>query len=368
MNKLIRQAYAERPLLGVLSIVLVLCMLGGAIFGFLKEYTAPKEKTEEVTRLTYDLRGSFGYDVQLTDNALYGPITLTEDDASILYLSIVDTINGSFSYRVTSTQPLKQAQHEVEVTGTLENKDNWQKSLVFVPQTVKSGDFTLTFPIDVNELMVLAQVINDELKVRGSSYILTLQANVHTTAQSDYGAIAEDLTSSTSATLQANTMSWAPKSALSQSQRGTVRETVTTPTSNTGWIGTAVALGVVILLGFYVLWNYNRSKLIEIPYADVEAQRARRKYKDIFVDVDDLPLIGEEETVISVHSLDDLAATADRLLRPVLHKAEAKKHVYCIIDGHTRYKYVSVEQPAPAQEEAKPTASQKKDKSAPKST
>lgn len=366
MNKLIRQKYAEQPLLGILSIVLVLCLLGGAIFGFLKEYNAPREKTEEVTRLTYDLRGSFGYDVQLTDNSLYGPITLTEDNASVLYLSIVDSVNGRFSYRVTSTQPLEKVQHQVEITGILENKDNWQKSIVFVPQTVETGDFTLNFPIDVNELLVLAQVINDELKVKGSSYILTLQANVHTSAESDYGPIAGDFTSSTSTTLQVNTMSWDPKTALSQSQRGTVLQTVTTPTDNTGLIGTAVALGIVVLLGFFVIWNYNRSKLIEIPYADVEVQQARRKYKDVFVDVDDLPVMGGEETIVNVRSLDDLAATADRLLRPVLHKVEANRHVYCIVDGHTRYTYISAEQPVPVQEEARPTASKKKDKSADK--
>ena len=72
-----------------------------------------------------------------------------------------------------------------------------------------------------------------------------------------------------------------------------------------------------------------------------EAQRARKKHKDIVVDIDELPEAQAGQVVIQLSSLDELVKTADSLLKPVLHVSEPDKHTYCVIDGATRYKYTS---------------------------
>ena len=73
-----------------------------------------------------------------------------------------------------------------------------------------------------------------------------------------------------------------------------------------------------------------------------EALRAKKKHKEVLADVDELPEAKAREVVIPLSSLDELVKAADTLLKPVLHKAEPEKHTYCVIDGATRYQYVSL--------------------------
>jgi hypothetical protein len=73
-----------------------------------------------------------------------------------------------------------------------------------------------------------------------------------------------------------------------------------------------------------------------------EASQAKKKHKDLIIDVRGLPRMeGAELTIISINSLDDLISTAEALFKPVLHKPERERHTYCVIDGMIKYKFVS---------------------------
>lgn len=66
------------------------------------------------------------------------------------------------------------------------------------------------------------------------------------------------------------------------------------------------------------------------------------KHEGLIVDVKELPdVAGSAITVISINSLDDLIATEENLLKPVLHKTEEEQHTYCVIDNMMKYEYVS---------------------------
>lgn len=79
----------------------------------------------------------------------------------------------------------------------------------------------------------------------------------------------------------------------------------------------------------------------EKPSPDEEAMRARRKHKDVILDVKELPEVTGRERVILLDSLDELIKTADDLLKPVLHRAEKGRHTYCVLDGMDRFEYIS---------------------------
>ncbi|MEE9400597.1 MAG: DUF5305 family protein, partial [Dehalococcoidia bacterium] len=320
----------------------VVCLLIGFILGVWSAFSAPTQREEEVTRLVYSQRGDFGYAAELSDNVLYGNVILTEEDTSLLFLSIVESLEGSFSYNFGSDQPLEQLSHRVELVAVVENPDNWSKTILLIPETVKTGSFTITFPIDTEQLFALIGTIEGEIGVTSGSHNLTIQASVRTTALTDYGPVNEFLTQSMSGTLQTNRLVWSSEPPLSQTRYGSLQDTVTIPIdrgSGTTWW--PIALAFVVLLGSYVVWNYAQTRPVPVSAVEAEARQARKKHEDIIADVEEMPEAKIGEMVISLASLEELVKVGEVLLKPVFHKAEPRKHTYCVIDGPTRYQYVS---------------------------
>ena len=202
-------------------------------------------------------------------------------------------------------------------------------------------------------MLELAETINRELGVGGSSYRLILRADIHTVVDTDHGAIDQVYSQSTSGTLQSSRLTW--DGSLTESQSGSLHDTIVVPIDTMAdRIVWSLAGVLVLLLGFYVAWDYAQSKPLLLTGIEKEARHAKRKHKDVIVDVSKLPAVGAGQTIIEVSSLDDLAKTADQLLRPVLHKVDPYQHIYCVIDGQTRFEYVSRDPTAP--EEIEPSS------------
>lgn len=352
LNRPVREYFERSPTLRTASLVLVLCLLIGFILGVWSAFSAPTEREEEVTRLVYSQRGDFGYAARVTNNILYGNVTLTEEDTSLLFLSIVESLEGSFSYNFSSDQPLEQLSHRVELVAVVKNPDNWSKTVVLIPETVETGNFTIAFPIDTEQLFALIGTIEEQIGVTANSHNLTIQASVRTTALTDYGLVNELLTQSMSGTLQPNRLVWSSEPPLSQTRYGSLQDTVTIPidrgSGTTGW---PIALALAVLLGSYVVWNYAQTSPLPLAAVEAEARRARKKHEELIADVEEMPEAKAKEMVVSLASLEELVKVGEVLLKPVFHKAEPEKHTYCVIDGPTRYQYVSLEPSEPWEEE-----------------
>ena len=311
--------------------------------------------------LSYEQLGQFDYGIRLTHNSLYGAITLRPDEPAPqppvalpkdmpYFPSIIDHIDGSFSYNFIHDVPLNESSATVEVVCVLANTGGWSKTYVFVPESVETVDFTVTFPIDIQQYINLANAIRDEVGAGAASSSLTITADVHTVAETDYGTIDEVFTQSLTGTLSAATLTW--RSDLGKVQSRSITETVTIPESVWSERGGAIGgLLLVLLLGSCVVWNYARTRPLPLTAVEAEARRARKKHEDVIVDVEEMPEAKAKEMVISLSSLEELIKAADALLKPVLYKAEAGKHTYCLIDGPTRYQYVSLEPSEPWDEE-----------------
>ena len=355
IDALVRALFQTSPAIKITSLVIAIALLIGCAVGVWNAFTAPVEKQGKVTKLTYAQRGDFGYSAVLGNNTLYGNVTLTEQDTLSLFLRIADSIEGKFSYSLTSEPPVQQATHTVKVIATLSSSDTWSKDIELVPEVIETSPFTVTYPIDTVQLLDLAKVIEGEIGVQGNSYNLTIQATVRTTARTDYGNINELLTQTMSGTLQPTTLTWAKDPSLSQTLYGSLQDTVTVPVDRgASRIGWCVALGIVLLLSVYIGWNYAQAKPLPLSAAEAEARQAMKKHEEILVNVENLPgakpedmilaLSSAEGMMVSVGSLEELVKVAETLLKPVLHKAEPDKHIYWVIDGMTRYEY-RVEEP-----------------------
>ncbi|MDH5781573.1 MAG: DUF5305 domain-containing protein, partial [Dehalococcoidia bacterium] len=305
----------------------------------------------------YEEEGRFDYEVYLKYNELYESVVLRSEPLPIAesaelapspqtlgpglvyFPKIIDSIKASFSYRFDCDRPVSEQSEEVEVTAIIENPGKWSKSLVLVPKTREKGNFTLSFPVDISYFTEVIAAIQKETGAGGGPYKLKIQAGVHTVAQTDLGMIDEVYTQPLEMKLEGNTLTFAEE--LSQSQAGSLGGvTIPTAPKERGWKVPWLAGLVVALVALgYLGWNQTQLKPAAVD-VETEAARAKKKYKQVMVDVEGLPEVKANETVIPLSSLDDLVRIADDLVKPVLHQVEAGRHIYCIVDGAVRYQYL----------------------------
>jgi len=302
--------------------------------------------------LRYEHQGNFGYTIQLKDNILFGPVTMEPEtppppgppvplESSDAYQSVtIDSINGTFSYKFGSEEPLGEVINEVEVNALLGKAEGWHETFVLVPKRQESGDFNVTFPLDVPLLYAMMQSYEEETGTPAASELI-ITADVHTVAQSEFGPIDETLSQSLTVGLTPDTVVW--PELTPETKSGSIEETlvVSNPTARMARIGSLGALGMIAMVLLYSIWRYWEFKHKWVSRIEADTLQARSK-RDLVVDVETLPDIGSEETVIELGSLSELIKTADALLKPVLRLAEPERHIYCVIDGMTRYQYVSL--------------------------
>jgi len=152
----------------------------------------------------YKQEGNFAYTIRLTENSLYEggvttvgpgiyrpPYLTALPPGDTIYPRITDIVNASFSYQFLSDRPVSNLTEEIKVTAILESEQLWKKEYVLIPQTPATGTTTLFFSLDVSFFAELVDVLRNEIGVGLPTNTLTLEATVHTTADTDYGPIDE---------------------------------------------------------------------------------------------------------------------------------------------------------------------------------
>jgi hypothetical protein len=251
----------------------------------------------------------------------------------------------SFSYHLASSQSLKTLDETVAVDAVLESPGKWSKTIELVPVTGKSGDFTVTFPLDPAQLSELFSTIQRETGTSTSVRSLTIKAIVHTRADTDSGTIDADFIDSISTDLAADTLNWSDN--LTQSEPGSIKTTVIVSQSEKYLWGTVaqvrivlpIVASIVLVLFLLALVWYFRPRQDGLTPEEKTARQALKKYRNMIIEIKQLPEVQPNEAVILLNSLDDLVRTTESLLKPILYKVEGQRHVFCVFDAGTRYEY-----------------------------
>jgi hypothetical protein len=297
--------------------------------------------------------GRFDYEVTLLPNKLYDTTVLKSDVSAtdtpsspqvvlgpglVYFPDIIDRIAGRFSYHLLCDRPVSEQSEEVQVTAIVQNPGQWSKELVVVPAASEVGSFIMSFPIDIEYYTTVIDAIGEETGTRGSSYTITIKASVHTSALTDVGAINDTYSQTLAVNLESNTLTFGKE--LSGSKSGSIdgAETSDAPeaASRTPWI---IGLVIALLALGYFGWSQAQLRVAPVSAGEAEAARARKKYRQMMVEVGELPEIKPSETVVPLNSVDDLMRIADDLAKPVLHQEAEGTHTYCVIDSGARYLY-----------------------------
>lgn len=315
--------------------------------------------------LSYQQQGGFNYEVHLKPDCPFGAITLrppsvapptppaaaapiTMGPGDVIFSKLVDRMEVTFSYRFKSDRPVNQIAEEVEITALLENPEVWAKKVVLVPRTQKSGDFSISFPLDLNRLAELASTIGWETGVSASPPRLTIKADVHTVAQTDSGQIDEVFSQTMKSTLGGDLLEWDKE--LAKTQPGSIGEKGPIPNPNR-YLGLSVSeartasAAVAGLFSLFFLFSvvlYIMSRPAAPPQIEREVLRARKMYGERMAEATSQTPIEGEKT-ISLGSMEDLITVADELGKPIIHQAPStpqEGHAYYVFDGATRYQYL----------------------------
>lgn len=302
-------------------------------------------------------RGRFDYAVRLKPNNLFGPVTLKPPPSNLqmppkamtpdnnISIEALDVIFMTFSHNFKSDEPVTNLSRTAEITAVLEDATHeWSKPMVLLVEANKSNDdLTLTFPLDIGEFTKETESAHHELDIPSLSPELVVKAEVHTSGETAYRPLDETFTQTMRTNMSGGKLWWGDE--LTQSASHSITKTVITPhpkvkTRRTYLTIPTALLGIMLL---YFLWlSSTHLRKARPSAADQEAHKAKKKYKGIIIDVEELPQVQASGDIVPVHSLTDLIRLSDSLLKPVLHKVpanEGEPHAYFVFDGTSWYKH-----------------------------
>ena len=146
-------------------------------------------------------QAAFGYQVKLKENELFGKRTLKREPDILrvvavdpdfsLFTDLVESVDIGFDYQFDCDAEINSLTEEVKVEMVVGEPERWQQSFTLVPPTKKQGEFSINLPLDIGKLREMAESIDQQLGGRGAEQEITILAQVHTIAETNYGTIDE---------------------------------------------------------------------------------------------------------------------------------------------------------------------------------
>jgi hypothetical protein len=298
---------------------------------------------------------AFTYNVSLKPNSVFDASMLVFPAASAsvqapvgepILIRLADNMTMDYRYVFSSPQQITNVTTDVRVTAALSAPDLWSKSFtLFTGQ--KSGSFDLKIGVDLAAYNELIDTVRTETGVSADSYKLDITAVTHVKGTSASGPIDEVFTQVMKGTISRNVLTW--DKTLSATADGAIKQEITVPNdkqylglslgdTRTWSLALAILGGTVLFSGFMIKSTRVKG---EIEETEQELAAIRKKYHSRIVDAVGVPPTDSESIAIS--TFEGLISVADELGKPVVYFAGASgvsKHVYCVIDGETSYRYV----------------------------
>ena len=139
-------------------IILVIVIIVGLV-GTIKGFSTPATSTKQqpVTLLNYEQNGTFDYQATMEPSDFYGNNLPTIQSSPNIPVQDISSLTMTYQYTSSDSQV------QVEIDAVLVEPNNWQKTVVIVPQETENGNFSISFPIDLNSLKTTTQAIEKEL-------------------------------------------------------------------------------------------------------------------------------------------------------------------------------------------------------------
>jgi hypothetical protein len=264
-----------------------------------------------------------------------------------VFSNLVDGMDVSFQYTFEADKPIGNVTTDVQIIAGIAVPNVWSRQFP-VLNVSNGGNFTIDFPIDLAGYLNLLDAINTETGVSAASSEVTVDAQVHTVGQSQFGPIDETYSQEMKGTITGNVIEWDQE--LTKTQTGAITR-VTLVGNASKYLGLSVNWARIVTRAFTVaffllsvisLILYFRSKRARSPLINMEALQIQKKYKQRIAEAKS-QTPSENEILINLSSMEGLITVADELGKPIIHQAPGTpegQHAYHILDGTIRYQYL----------------------------
>jgi hypothetical protein len=311
--------------------------------------------------------GQFDYSINLKENSLFDSETLkppavtpfippsssvTLKPGQVVFSNLVDKMEATFYYRFNTDRAVNNVTSDVELTVILnatgsEDTELWSKKLPLL-NAKKSGDFNVSFPVDLVGYLEFLDTIRKETGASAESNNITISASVHTVAETSFGLIDETFTQDLNSKVKGSVLEWDKELTKTQPSSITTSEMIPNPSKFLGLsVGAAknLFMALLYLFGFLCLFSvvwYFMFRPEGVSQIERETLQVRKKYRERMAEAtSQTPALGEK--TISLGSIEDLIKVADELGKPVIHqppRISEEQHAYYVFDGATRYQYI----------------------------
>lgn len=154
-------------LMMISGVLLVLALIGTAII-----VSKPVRVQQKTALISYAQNGQFNYTIFLKPSDLYGPAPVTTATVAEFPEAVVGNIDFSYNFQPSAADVSGTAR----VEAVLENPGIWQKTLVLVPDTATSGNFTLNFSLNIPQISQIFTVIESEINISSTTEDMIINA------------------------------------------------------------------------------------------------------------------------------------------------------------------------------------------------
>ena len=146
----------------LIMLVLASILLVASLFFVVYSFRIPISKEKEVSRVSYQIAS------QVTQQAYGTPVDWTLKTDPVYFRNIIDLITVHYNYEFVAGNTASSLIEGVEISAVLEGEELWQKEIILVPRREYTGNVSITFPLNLEELDRIMADISNELGIMPS--------------------------------------------------------------------------------------------------------------------------------------------------------------------------------------------------------
>jgi hypothetical protein len=270
------------------------------------------------------------YFVNLTDSSIFNtstlrPLRVSENSYPTItqgpvLAKLCDTMDVTFNYLFKADKPVSGLNTKFDLTAIVTAPNLWTRSFPLLHKTSNTAVFKTYFAVNLDEYVQFINSVISESSVSGDSFNIIIQADISTTANSQYGIINDQFKSSLKGTVKNNILDWDKET--STTRTGSIKENTAIPNkSRTSRITIfAILVGILFVFCAFSIVLYRKWKPTEISLFVRETTSIKKKY-------------GQR-----IATMTDLVKIADELGKPIIQQT-GETAVYYVFDSGIRYEY-----------------------------